>query len=339
MENQILKAINHIKYVSKKKHCPVKIFNYLQNNGALNYDYDSVVNKIQELMENGIINQNYKIIDPVTEEISGSNDLDSQPSQISSSNITPIVNVATTPTLNTAKTPKHHSDDIETLIKSLEDKLFSKNAALQSYFFNNIFDLRKDIALLKENNEKAKPADLNNKKDEVMSLKEKIKFLESEKSFLKNDINIKQKVIDSILEHNSNLLNYQCCQGSEKANNEIYQGSSFIASNVSHLGNLRSKNPKNIIFSYININSIRNKFENLCDMVGNNVDVLSIAETKLDSSFPNAQFLLPAFQEPLRLDINNRSGGILVYIKASLPSKILSKFKLPIDIQINLEIK
>ena len=69
-------------------------------------------------------------------------------------------------------------------------------------------------------------------------------------------------------------------------------------------------------------------------MVGNNVDVLSIAETKLDSSFPNAQFLLPAFQEPLRLDINHRSGGLLVYIKASLPSKILSKFKLPIDIQI-----
>ena len=90
MENQILKAINHIKYVSKKKHCPVKIFNYLQNNGASNYDYDSVVNKIQELMENGIIDQSYKITDPVTEvlnlspddeveicsEISVSNDLD-----------------------------------------------------------------------------------------------------------------------------------------------------------------------------------------------------------------------------------------------------------------------
>ena len=68
-------------------------------------------------------------------------------------------------------------------------------------------------------------------------------------------------------------------------------------------------------------------------MVGNNVDVLSIAETKLDSSFPNAQFLLPAFQEPLRLDINHRSGGLLVYIKASLPLQILLKFKLPINIQ------
>ena len=103
---------------------------------------------------------------------------------------------------------------------------------------------------------------------------------------------------------------------------------------MSHLGNLRSKNPKNIIFLCININSICNKFENLRDMVGNNVDVLSIVEKKLDTLFPNAQFLFPAFKEPLRLDINHRSGGLLVYIKASLPSKILSKIKLPIDIQI-----
>ena len=35
-------------------------------------------------------------------------------------------------------------------------------------------------------------------------------------------------------------------------------------SNVSLLENLRIKNPKNIIFSYININSIQNKFDNLC---------------------------------------------------------------------------
>ena len=49
MENQILKAINHIKYVSKKKNCPVKFLNYLQNNGASNYDYNWIVKKIQEL--------------------------------------------------------------------------------------------------------------------------------------------------------------------------------------------------------------------------------------------------------------------------------------------------
>ena len=44
--------------------------------------------------------------------------------------------------------------------------------------------------------------------------------------FLKSDINIKQKVIDSILEHNSNLQNHQYCPVSEYDNNEIYQKSS-----------------------------------------------------------------------------------------------------------------
>ena len=54
-----------------------------------------------------------------------------------------------------------------------------------------------------------------------MLLKEKIKFLESENRFLKIDINIKQKVIDSICEHNSILLNNQCCQVLQNSNNEI----------------------------------------------------------------------------------------------------------------------
>ena len=64
------------------------------------------------------------------------------------------------------------------------------------------------------------------------------------------------------------------------------------------------------------------------------MDVLSIAEAKINSSLPNAQFLLPGFREPLWFDIDHRSGGLLVYIKASFPSKILTKFKLPLNIQI-----
>ena len=163
------------------------MFNYLQNNGASNYDYDSVVKKIQGFMVNGVIDRSYKIINPVTEvlnlppddeveicwEISDSNDFYSQLYQFNSSNITPMENVATTPILNTAATPKHHSDDIETRIKLLEDKLLSKIAALNSHLLNDIFDLRNEIMLLKENNEKEKPADSNNKKDEVLLLKEK----------------------------------------------------------------------------------------------------------------------------------------------------------------------
>ena len=176
------------------------MFNYLQNNGVSNYDYDTVVTKIQELMENRVFDQSYKIINPVTEvlnipsddeveicsEISNSSNFDSQPSQFSSSNISPIVNVATTPILNTTVTPKHHSHDT----KTLEDKLFSKIAALKSYFFYHIFYVRNYITLLKENREKEKPADSNKKKSIVLSLKEKTKFLKSENSFLKSGINI-----------------------------------------------------------------------------------------------------------------------------------------------------
>ena len=53
MDNQVLRAIDHIKYVSKKKPSSVKIVNYLQNNGALNYDYESFENEIAELRNNG----------------------------------------------------------------------------------------------------------------------------------------------------------------------------------------------------------------------------------------------------------------------------------------------
>ena len=67
IENQILKAINYIKYISKKKPCTLKVFNYLQNNYASNYDYHSVEAKLNELKSKGIIDYSYKIINPIQE--------------------------------------------------------------------------------------------------------------------------------------------------------------------------------------------------------------------------------------------------------------------------------
>ena len=117
---------------------------------------------------------------------------------------------------------------------------------------------------------------------------------------------------------------------SENDNGEVLNltnSSSVSFSRVSHLGNLRSKNSCNIIFSYLNINSIRNKFQNLCELVAGNVNILCIAETKLNPAFPNSQFLIPGFHKPLRIDVSSWRGGLLIYIK-------LTKFKLPINIQI-----
>ena len=104
-------------------------------------------------------------------------------------------------------------------------------------------------------------------------------------------------------------------------------------SEIDDLRNLRVNNSKNIIFSYININSIRNKFENLCSILSNNVDIFCVGETKLDKSFPVSQFSLTRFHTPYRLDINRNSGGILVFVKSSIPSRMLTKHKLPSDIQ------
>ena len=63
-------------------------------------------------------------------------------------------------------------------------------------------------------------------------------------------------------------------------------------SNIHKLNELQLNNTKNVLFTYLNINSIRNKFENLCSFLVNKVDILTIAETKLDGSFPTNQFLI-----------------------------------------------
>ena len=69
-------------------------------------------------------------------------------------------------------------------------------------------------------------------------------------------------------------------------------------SDISEMKSLRLKNPKNKIFLHLNINSVRNKFKNMSSLISENVEILIVAETKLDSSFPTAQFLIPGFHHP-----------------------------------------
>ena len=87
------------------------------------------------------------------------------------------------------------------------------------------------------------------------------------------------------------------------------------------------------MFAYLNINSIRNKFENLCSLLADKFNIVTIAVTKLDGSIPINQFLTKGFHEPFRLDINRNSAELLIYIKSSLPVKTLFNFTLPSDIQ------
>lgn len=81
--------------------------------------------------------------------------------------------------------------------------------------------------------------------------------------------------------------------------------------------------PKNIVISYLNVNSIRNKLNAVRNLILENVDILCIAESKLDSSFPAGQFSVPGFKQPIRLDISDKSGGLLLYARDKLPLRQL----------------
>ena len=81
--------------------------------------------------------------------------------------------------------------------------------------------------------------------------------------------------------------------------------------------------PDKLILSHVNINSIRNKFDSLIYMRDKNVDIFLISETKLDDSFPSAQFKIEGFTTPYRYDRNDKGGGLLLYIREDIPSRLL----------------
>ena len=56
--------------------------------------------------------------------------------------------------------------------------------------------------------------------------------------------------------------------------------------------------PNKNIIGNLNINSFPNKFEQLKYIVMQHINILVLTETKLDDTFPTAQFLVNGFSEP-----------------------------------------
>ena len=105
---------------------------------------------------------------------------------------------------------------------------------------------------------------------------------------------------------------------------------------------LRIKHPKNVIISYLNINSIRNKFKYFENLINKSADFIAIAESKLDESFPENQFLMNGYKKPYRLDVTDKSGGLIVFVNNDISSRRLKNFTfsfqvLPIEINLKKE--
>ena len=69
-------------------------------------------------------------------------------------------------------------------------------------------------------------------------------------------------------------------------------------------------------------------------------DILVITKTKLDDAYPISQFHLDCYSMPYRLDWNRNGGGIIIYVREDIRSKVLRKHIIPNDTEaIFVEIK
>jgi exonuclease III len=84
---------------------------------------------------------------------------------------------------------------------------------------------------------------------------------------------------------------------------------------------LTKENRKRPIISYLNINSIRYKFDDLQQILHDKLcDMLIISETNLDISFNNNLFTVDGYKMERR-DWNSNGGGMLTFVRADLPFK------------------
>ena len=86
---------------------------------------------------------------------------------------------------------------------------------------------------------------------------------------------------------------------------------------------MHKKKPNHIIIAHLNINSVRNKFEMLKEVVDNKIDILLISETKLDDTLPLNHFILEGFTPPYRLDRTTHGGGLMLFLREDIPTKLL----------------
>ena len=85
----------------------------------------------------------------------------------------------------------------------------------------------------------------------------------------------------------------------------------------------RYKNPKNVIIGHLNVNSLRNKYVAVEELIKNKIDVCLILETNVDESFPNPQFKINGYRM-FRKDRDRFGRGLMFYVNEQIPSKVLS---------------
>lgn len=124
---------------------------------------------------------------------------------------------------------------------------------------------------------------------------------------------------DSFDFHNNNISHLSSTPNTDDLHLQFVDISDVNNENIfDEIKEMRTKHPFNFQCAYLNINSFRNKYECIQEMLNDNlVDMLIIGETKLDDTFRDSEFSVDNYHL-WRADRTSHGGGILVYIRSDL---------------------
>ena len=90
------------------------------------------------------------------------------------------------------------------------------------------------------------------------------------------------------------------------------------------ISDFKETHQNNFVFIHISINSFRHKFAHLQEILSKHrVDYLAINKSKLDDSFPDAQFNVQGYNI-FRQDNTSSSGGLIIYVRSDIPHRRLT---------------
>ena len=90
----------------------------------------------------------------------------------------------------------------------------------------------------------------------------------------------------------------------------------------------RLKYPTNPLIGCLNINSLRNKIIDVREVTGKlSLDYFVISETKLDESFPSAQFNISNYEIRNRRDRDKNGGGLIEFVRKGFITKRLKDYE------------
>ena len=209
MEDLVLNAIRHIRSMSKKKPNYKSILSYIQKSTASNIDLPSVESTCTDMIANGIIDKDLKIL--ISTSCASDTILDdnvdfvtSDKSNPESPQSAPIQNqlnapvIENTTVITSQKTPNLpiHTDELGNIKENM--------MAMKSTFMNEICELKKEISLLRSLNSRNENKESENS-HATNVLETKLVFLEKENLILRSELENKQKIIVLLLETNNSL--------------------------------------------------------------------------------------------------------------------------------------